>query len=137
MDKELDATPEVQAAVMRTIGDSYSSLGIQNMKVNGQPVGETETRAALAGDFGTPVLLLAGDRAAANEPELIVPEAQLAGVNEGLGRYTRLSVSAQEAREPFRTAATRAMEKMGRVKPYRVEGPVTLAPEADVEGVSA
>src|SRR5207253_3502726 len=30
---------------------SYSSLGIQNMLMNGQPVGEIETRAALAGAF--------------------------------------------------------------------------------------
>src|SRR5436190_1937027 len=30
---------------------SYSSLGIQNMLMNGKPVGEIETRAALAGAF--------------------------------------------------------------------------------------
>jgi D-amino peptidase len=37
---------------------SYSSLGIQDMRINGRPVGETETRAALAGWFGTPVILI-------------------------------------------------------------------------------
>ena len=38
---------------------SYSSLGIQNMLMNGKPVGEIETRAALAGWFKTPVTFLA------------------------------------------------------------------------------
>lgn len=113
----------VRAGIM---AHSYSSLGIQNMKVNGQPVGETETRAALAGWFGIPVILLSGDRAAADELRAIVPEAELAVVKEGLGRYTCLSMSAPEARETIRAAAARAVKKIGQIRPYRVEGPVTV-----------
>jgi D-amino peptidase len=116
----------VRGAIM---GHSYSSLGIQNMKVNGQPVGETETRAALAGWFDTPVILLTGDRAAAEELKAIVPEAELAVVKEGLGRYTCLSMSAQEARETIRSAAARAMQKIGRIRPYKIPGPVTVEVE--------
>ncbi len=116
----------VRAGIM---AHSYSSLGIQNMKVNGQPVGETETRAALAGWFGIPVILLSGDRAAADELRAIVPEAETAVVKEGLGRYTCLSMSAPEARETIRAAAVRAVKKIGQIKPYRVDGPVTVEVE--------
>jgi len=116
----------VRAGIM---AHSYSSLGIQNMKVNGQPVGETETRAALAGWFGIPVILLTGDRAAADELRVIVPEAELAVVKEGLGRHTCLSMSAPEARETIRAAAARAVKKIGQIRPYRVEGPVTVEVE--------
>ena len=108
---------------------SYSSLGIQNMRVNGQPVGETETRTALAGWYGTPVILLSGDRAATEELRAIVPQAELAAVKEGLGRYTCLSMSAPEARETIRAAATRAARKIGQIPPYRIEGPVTVEME--------
>ncbi len=108
---------------------SYSSLGIQNMRVNGQPVGETETRTALAGWYGTPVILLSGDRAATEELRAIVPQAELAAVKEGLGRYTCLSMSAMEARETIRAAATRAARKIGQIPPYRIEGPVTVEME--------
>ena len=108
---------------------SYSSLGIQNMRVNGQPVGETETRTALAGWYGTPVILLSGDRAATEELRAIVPQAELAAVKEGLGRYTCLSMSAPEARETIRAAATRAVRKIGQIPPYRIEGPVTVEME--------
>ena len=38
----------------------YSSLGIQTMLINGKPVGEIETRAALAGAFDLPVIFLSG-----------------------------------------------------------------------------
>src|SRR5512140_927137 len=49
------------AGVQRGImAHSYSSLGIQNMRLNGKPVGEIETRVALAGWFDTPVILLTG-----------------------------------------------------------------------------
>ena len=57
---------------------SYSSLGIQTMLMNGKPVGEIETRAALAGAFHTPVIFLSGDQAAADDLHAIVPKAELA-----------------------------------------------------------
>ncbi len=57
---------------------SYSSLGIQNMLLNGKPVGEIDVIAAMAGHFGTPVIMLSGDQAAANELKEIVPQAEMA-----------------------------------------------------------
>lgn len=108
---------------------SYSSLGIQNMLLNGKPVGEIDVIAAMAGHFGTPVIMLSGDRAAASELREIVPDAELAVVKEGLGRYNCISMSANEAREAIREAARRSVAKIGSIKPYTVAGPVTLQVE--------
>jgi len=108
---------------------SYSSLGIQNLKLNGKPVGEIETRAALAGWFGIPVILLTGDDAAVKELRQIVPDAELVSVKEGLGRYSCLTLSAKAAQEMIRNAAQRAMAKIGKIRPYRLEGPVTIEVE--------
>ncbi len=105
---------------------SYSSLGIQNMRLNGKPVGEIETRAALAGAFGMPVIFLSGDRAAVRELHDIVPEAVTAEVKEGLGRYACITLSAAAAREMIREKAGEAARKMGAIGPYRIGGPVTL-----------
>lgn len=105
---------------------SYSSLGIQALRVNGKPVGEIETRAALAGAYGIPVIFLSGDKAAVDELKAIVPQAETLAVKEGLGRYTCLSMSAEAARESTREAAMRAVAKIGTVKPYRIDGPVTI-----------
>jgi len=105
---------------------SFSSLGIQNMLVNGQPVGETEIWTAVAGAFDTPVIFLSGDRAAADDLRAMVPQAELAVVKEGLGRYTCLSLSAQQARDTIRAAATRSVQKIGQIRPYRIEGPATV-----------
>lgn len=108
---------------------SYSSLGIQNMLLNGKAVGEIDVIAAMAGHFGTPVIMLSGDQAAANELHEIVPDAELAVVKEGIGRYTCISLSAAAARDAVRDAARRGMSKIGAIKPYIVPGPVTLQVE--------
>lgn len=105
---------------------SYSSLGIQNMLLNGKPVGEIETRTALAGVFGTPVILLTGDRAAVEEMRAIQPETELAAVKEGIGRYSCLSLSAQAARDLIRESARKSMAKIGTIRPYRIDGPVSI-----------
>src|SRR5262249_7767896 len=105
---------------------SYSSLGIQNMLLNGKPVGEIDVIAAMAGHFGTPVIMLSGDQAAASELREIVPGAEVAVVKEGLGRYSCITLSAPAARELIRETARRSVAKIGMIKPYTVPGPVTL-----------
>ena len=108
---------------------SYSSLGVQNMRMNGKPVGEIETRAALAGWFGVPVTFLSGDQAAADDLKAIVPDAEFAVVKEGLSNYSCISMSAEAARKLIYERARASMAKVGRVKPYRLEGPVTIEVE--------
>jgi D-amino peptidase len=108
---------------------SYSSLGIQNMLLNGKPVGEIDVIAAMAGHFGTPVIMLSGDQAAADELREIVPEAEMAVVKEGIGRYSCISMSAPAARDLIRETARRSVSKIGSIKPYTVSGPVTLQVE--------
>src|SRR3982750_4037595 len=99
---------------------SYSSLGIQNMLLNGKPVGEIDVIAAMAGQFGIPVIMLSGDRAAATELHEIVPDAELAVVKEGIGRYTCISLSAVAARDAIREAARRSVAKIATIKPSTV-----------------
>ena len=108
---------------------SYSSLGIQNLLLNGNPVGEIETRTALAGWFGTPVIFLSGDRAAADQLKKIDPDAETAVVKEGIDNYTCISLSAEAARRLIREHAAASMAKIGKIRPYRVEGPVTIEME--------
>ena len=94
--------------------------------MNGRPVGEIEITAALAGHYQTPVIFLSGDRAAADDLHAIVPDAELAAVKEGLANYDCISLSAQAARDLIRERARKGIEKLAAIRPYRVEGPVTI-----------
>src|SRR5579863_257005 len=78
---------------------SYSSLGIQRMLMNGKPVGEIETNAAMAGYFQVPTIFLSGDQMAAADLHAIVPEAETVVVKEGLSNYSCISLSAESARQ--------------------------------------
>jgi len=117
---------DVRGGVM---AHSFNSLGIQNMLLNGKPVGEIDVIAAMAGHFGTPAIMLSGDQAAADELHAIVPQAEVAVVKEGIGRYACISLSATAARDVIREAARRSVPKIGSIKPYIVSGPVTLQVE--------
>lgn len=105
---------------------SYSSLGIQTMKLNGKAVGEIDVIAAMAGHFATPVIMVSGDKAAVAEMREIVPDAEFAAVKEGLGRYACISESAENAQRMIKAAAQRSVAKIATIKPYRVPGPCTL-----------
>jgi D-amino peptidase len=108
------------------LAHSYSSLGIQNLVMNGKPVGEIETRTALAGWFNTPVIFLSGDDAAAKQLHEIDPDAETAVVKEGIDNYTCISLSAEAARRLIRERAVAAMKKVDKIAPYRLKGPVTI-----------
>ena len=116
----------VRAGIM---AHSYSSLGIQNLLVNGKPMGEIGTRALLAGWYGIPVIFLSGDRAAVEELRAIAPESELVQVKEGLARYSCISLSAPEARANIQEGCRRAMGKIDKLKPFRLEGPVAITIE--------
>jgi D-amino peptidase len=122
-----------QHARANTVGGvmahSYSSLGIQNLLMNGAPVGEIETRTALAGWFNTPVIFLSGDRAAAEQLTKIDPEAETAVVKEGIDNYSCISLSAEAARRLIHQRASAAMAKIGRIPPYHLNGPVIIEME--------
>ena len=117
------------------LAHSYSSLGIETILVNGKPVGEIESLAALAGAFGTPVIFLSGDQAAADDLHAIVPEAELAVVKQGLADYACLSLSAPAAQELIRDRARLAMKRIAASKPYKIEGPATVQLEYTARNV--
>ncbi|MCU0246795.1 MAG: M55 family metallopeptidase [Bryobacter sp.] len=109
---------------------SYSSLGIQKLTMNGSEVGEIETRTALAGWYGVPVIFLSGDSAAADDLRAIVPNAEMAVVKEGLGYYSCISMSSAEAVKLIEEKAAAAFRRLGSIKPYRIEGPVEIVTES-------
>ncbi len=122
------------AAVM---AHSYSSLGIQKIRMNGKEVGEVETRAALAGWYGVPVIFLSGDKAAAEDLHAIVPAAEVAVVKEGVGYYACLSLSAEAAQRLIEQKAEAAMKRLSEIKPYRIDGPVTIEVELTTRNTPA
>ncbi len=102
------------------------SFSVQNIFINGRPVGEIGQTAAIAGYFNIPVIMLAGDQAACDEIRGLQPKAEIAPVKWLAGKASTLSVSHAEACTRIEAAARRAVGRIKDFKPWKVEGPVEL-----------
>jgi D-amino peptidase len=118
------------------LSHSYSSLGVQNMWVNGKPVGEIAVRVMLAGYFKVPVVMLSGDTAACAELHDLVPEAECAEVKSGVSRTAGFMLPHPTACALIREKARRAMQRLAEFKPYTMmSGPVEVKIESTTRGV--
>ena len=102
------------------------SFSIEQITLNGKPVGEIGQVAAIAGFFEIPVIMLAGDQAACDELLALQPKAETVAVKRLAGKAAAFSLSHEEARSRIRQAARAAVTRVKTFAPYKVEGPVEL-----------
>jgi D-amino peptidase len=111
------------------LSHSFDSLHIQNIWVNGKPVGEIGARTMLAGTFGIPVIMLSGDTAACKELHQLVPQAECAEVKTAASRTAGFTLSHHAACDLIRDRAYEAMKRLPEIKPYTISGPVEVKVE--------
>ena len=116
------------------LSHSYSSLGIQNIWVNGKPQGEFGTIAMEAGELGIPIAMLSGDKAACQEVEGLTPWAECAEVKEAFSRTSGYMLPHPTACALIRQKAQRAIERLGEMKPLKIAGPVEIKVEVTTRG---
>src|SRR5262249_7381952 len=97
--------------------------------INGMDVGEIGQVAAIAGHFGIPVIMLAGDQAACTELLALQPKAATVAVKQLAGKASTLSLSHDEAKRQIERAARRAVAHVGEFTPWKIDGPVEMTIE--------
>jgi D-amino peptidase len=102
------------------------SFSVQGIFLNGKAVGEIGQVAAIAGYFGIPVIMLAGDQAACEELLALQPKAETVAVKRLAGKASTVSLSHAEAKSRIEAAARRAVERLREFSPWKIEGPVEL-----------
>lgn len=116
------------------LGHSYDSQNIQNIWVNERPTGEIGARVMLAGMFGIPVTMLAGDTAACKELHQLVPQAECAEVKSGVSRTAGFMLPHAASCALIRERARRSLQRLAEFKPYRLSGPVEAKVELTTRG---
>lgn len=116
------------------ISHSYS-FSIQNIWINNIRVGEIGARTMLAGYYGVPVIMLAGDQAACKELRALVPNARCATVKWGFSWSAGISLSHKAACDLIQEKARDAMEHLAEFKPYKIGGPVEVKVEHTVQSM--
>ena len=96
------------------------------MALNGANVTEGSWNAAIAGEFGAPVVMISGDDAAIAEVRRAVGNIEAAETKRSLGFHSANTLTPQAAAALIRQRVEAAIRDRQRFKPYRVTGPVTV-----------
>lgn len=104
----------------------YSGQLFQEVRINGQPVGEGEVTAAMAGALGIPTALVTGDDVVCADMSAAIPGLETAVVKTSLSRFAARCLPLSKTQEILRSAARRALETLGERRPFTYQGPLTL-----------
>lgn len=110
------------------INHTVMGVAVTELRCNGKVVGETGLNAGLAGAFGVPVALVAGDNVVAAEAREILGDVQTAVVKQAINRHAARLLSVRDAQEIIREQAAEAVHRLkdGAFQAYTVPGPVTF-----------
>lgn len=103
---------------------TFSSARLSEVKLNGVPASEGLINAAVAGQFGVPVLLLTGDDATVEE--LAVLKAESVAVKRAIGFHAAESLTPAAARGLIQAASRRAVARITSFKPFRTAKPTAM-----------
>jgi D-amino peptidase len=103
---------------------TFSSARLSEVRLNGVPASEGYINAAIAGQFGIPILLVTGDDVAVEE--LSVLKAEGVAVKRAIGFEAAESLTPAAARKLIQAAARRAVGRIASYAPFKVAQPATL-----------
>ena len=101
-------------------------LDIADLRLNGLSVGEIGMEAAIAGDYGVPTVLVAGDSAGVAEAQALIPGLAGIVVKEAQSEAGALCYPGPVTAQRIREAAAQAVRGGGAVRPLRIASPVQL-----------
>jgi D-amino peptidase len=103
-----------------------SSTRFFDVKLNGVTVPEAGINAAIAGEFGVPVVFLSGDQTIGQEATRLLGAIETAAVKIAGGFYSATMLHPEECQRLIREGVKRGVEKRRQLKPYKLARPVKL-----------
>jgi len=103
-----------------------SSTRFFEVKLNGVTVPEAGINAAIAGEFGVPVVFLSGDQTIGQEATRLLGAIETAAVKIAGGFYSATMLHPEECQRLIREGVKRGVEKRRQLKPYKLARPVKL-----------
>ena len=105
---------------------TFSSATLTRVALNGQNVSEGSWAAAIAGQFGVPVIMMSGDDAAIAEVRGAIGNIEAAETKRTLGFHSAMTLTPQASSDLITQRVKAAMARRAEFKPYRVSTPVTV-----------
>lgn len=92
-------------------------FGVRHVFIDGVAVGEFGLNAYLAGYYGVPVIMVAGDDEIAKEAETLIPGITTAAVKECISRTAARCLTPQKSGKLLREKTAQALANRDRIKP--------------------
>ncbi len=105
---------------------SHTFNGRTVVKLNGVEVPEAGVSAAIAGDFGVPVVFLSGDQTIGEETRRLLGPIETVAVKQATGYYSATMMHPEEAQRLIRAGVKRGVDRRGELKPYKITHPVKV-----------
>jgi D-amino peptidase len=105
---------------------TFSSARFTRVTLNGTPVTEGAWNAAIAGQYGVPIVFASGDNAALAEIRAAIGDFEGVETKRTLGFHSAESMRPDAAQKLIREKAAAALKELLSRKPYRVAGPIVV-----------
>jgi D-amino peptidase len=119
---------------------NHTLLGkeVQNLLLNGEPIGETRLNALIAGELGVPVAFVAGDDAVCLEARAVLDgDLPTYAVKDGLDMLVASCLHPQVTGAGIREGVAGALRDLGQRRPHVAEGSLTYTFEWNSTTIAA
>ena len=103
---------------------AHTFFGTLEVSLNGKKVPEGGFAAAIAGEFGVPVVFVSGDQVIARELRALLGPIEAAVVKDAIGIHATNMRPLEEARRLIRDGVKRGVERRSQIQPFRISRPV-------------
>lgn len=105
---------------------TFSSATLARVALNGVEMSEGSWNAAIAGQYGVPVIMISGDDAAVKEVRSVVGDLEAAEVKQTLGFHAASTLTPDASCALIGKAVKAALARRASFKPYVVKTPATV-----------
>ncbi|MBI1756024.1 MAG: M55 family metallopeptidase [Fimbriimonas ginsengisoli] len=103
--------------------------GLHRFLVNGEAWGEIATSAAVAAEYGVPLVAVSSDESGCEEARRMVPFVETFATKQGMAHSAARCLHPSVTGPGIEAASKRGVEGASRIKPARCPGPVTMRAE--------
>jgi D-amino peptidase len=105
---------------------TFSSARFTRVTLNGNQVTEGAWNAAIAGQFGVPIIFASGDDAAIAEIRSVIGDFESVETKRTLGFHSAETLTPEAAQKLIKEKSATAVKNLASRKPYRVAAPVQV-----------
>jgi len=118
------------------LAHTINSFAFARIFINDQELGEAGIYGALAGAYGAPIIMAAGDDVFIEETRPLFPQAEFVQTKRATGHASGISLSPQASCAAIEAAVARAVARCGDCQPLQLHGAIDVRVQAQTPALA-